>query len=101
MYVNAGWGLPHHERHDYGNKRAKSRRSAPSLAGRVASAAGEGWGGGSVPASAIDVDDSPFTYTFPATVYVNAGWGLPHHADAIAGTSVQNPAALPPPSQDA
>ena len=38
-----------------------------------------------------------FTYTFPATLYVNVGWGLPHRADATAGTNVQNPAILPLP----
>ena len=39
--------------------------------------AGEGWGGGvKTPRS------DKFTYTFPATLYVNVGWGLPHRADA-------------------
>ena len=54
--------------------------------------AGEGWGGGvKTPRS------DKFTYTFPATLYVNVGWGLPHRADATAGTNVQNPAILPLP----
>ena len=38
-----------------------------------------------------------FTYTFPAILYVNVGWGLPHRADATAGTKAQNLAVLLPP----
>ncbi len=54
--------------------------------------AGEGWGGGvKTPRS------DKFTYTFPATVYVNVGWGLPHRADATAGTTARTLAVLPPP----
>ena len=54
--------------------------------------AGEGWGGGvKTPRS------DKFTYTFPATLYVNVGWGLPHRTDATAGTKAQNLAVLLPP----
>ena len=30
-----------------------------------------------------------FTYTFPAILYVNVGWGLPHRADMTAGTNAE------------
>ena len=54
--------------------------------------AGEGWGGGvKTPRS------DKFTYTFPATLYVNVGWGLPHRADATAGTTARTFAGLPHP----
>ena len=63
---------------------------------------GEGRGGGSVLShTALPNSQSTtrlvFTYTFPATMYVNVGWGLPHRADATAGTKAQNLAVLLPP----
>ena len=47
--------------------------------------------------AAHDPRSDKFTYTFPATLYVNVGWGLPHRADATAGTTVRTLAVLPPP----
>ena len=47
--------------------------------------------------AARDPRSDKFTYTFPATLYVNVGWGLPHRADATAGTKAQNLAVLLPP----
>ena len=77
-------------------------RAADLRAHRVDDAPGRGIGHGRLLLKGRENDSgfypgrrgSPFTYTFPATLYVNVGWGLPHHADTAVET---NAALLPPP----